>query len=77
MSKVTIHRFRLYDIKTDSFCTSLRWATKEAVDSVRGEIIDGTATEVDASVVGREIPGMTEREYRPNARTGFQREVLP
>jgi len=60
---VTIYRFRLYDINTDESRTSRRWATREAIERIHGEVLTDTATEVDASVVDTDIPGMTERGF--------------
>lgn len=75
VSKVTIYRFRKYDIGADEHQVSRRWGTREGIESVRGTVIEDTATEVDAAVVGAEIPGLTERDFRPNPRTGFQTRV--
>jgi hypothetical protein len=44
---------------------SSRWGTLEAIKSVRCEPIMSTATEVDASVVATDEPGLTERGYMP------------
>jgi hypothetical protein len=78
MSNVTIYRFEVYDIITDGLRPSRRWATKEAINSIQGsKMLEDTAVEVDASVVGGEIPGMTEIGYRPNAHSGFQTQVYP
>ncbi|HJW42619.1 MAG TPA: hypothetical protein VJ476_15495 [Rhizomicrobium sp.] len=75
MSRVTIYRFSLYDIQADGMHRSRRWATREAIDSVHGEVLEETATEVDAAVVNTGIQGMTERGFDPHRRTGFQRVV--
>lgn len=75
MSKVTIYQFRLYDIQNDGMQKSRRWATREAIESVHGEALEGTATEVDAALVNTDIQGMTERCFDPHKRTGFQRVV--
>lgn len=75
MSKVTIYRFKIYDIRNDEYHRSLRWAALEAIKSVGGVALRDTAAEVDSSVVGPHIPGMTERGFNPHARTGTQRQV--
>ncbi len=75
MATVTIYRFTLYDIASDGKQKSRRWATREAIERLHGEILEDTATEVEASVLKSDIPGMTERDFNPRARTGFQREV--
>jgi hypothetical protein len=75
VSKVTVYRFRKYDIGTDEHQVSRRWGTLEGIESVRGTVIEDTATEVDASAVGAEIPGLTSRNFQPNPRIGFQTQV--
>ena len=75
MSKTLIYRFRLYDIGNDENRISRRWGTLEAIARVHGEALMDSATEVDLSVVGAEIPGLTERNFDPHRRTGFQRTV--
>jgi hypothetical protein len=72
---VTVYRFTVYDITNDEQRTSRRWATREAIERVRGQVLEATATEVDPSVVGAEIAGMTERNFDPHKSTGFQRAV--
>jgi hypothetical protein len=66
-----VYRFRMYVIKDDEMLTSRRWATREAIERVRGEILESTETEVDSSVL--DSNGMTERDFDPHRRTGFQR----
>jgi hypothetical protein len=75
LNKVTIYRFRLYDITADEPHTSRRWATLEAIERIHGEVLEDTATEVDAAVVSSDIPGMTERSFNPHPRVGFQKIV--
>jgi hypothetical protein len=75
LSKVTIYRFRLYDITTDGNRESRRWATREAIERIGGEVLEDTATEVEASAVATDIDGMTVRGFDPHPRTGFQRIV--
>ena len=65
MSKVTIYQFKRFDIIRGESLVSRRWGTLEAIKSVRCEPIMSTATEVDASVVATDEPGMTERGYMP------------
>ena len=60
----TVYRFQTYDIINDVMKTSQRWATREAVERVCGEIV-GEGVEVDNSVLGREVDGMTERGFDP------------
>jgi hypothetical protein len=68
-----VYRFRMYVIKDDESLTSRRWATREAIKRIGGEVLEGTETEVDASVLDSD--GMTERDFDPHRRTGFQRQV--
>jgi len=75
VSTITIYRFRLYDVSTDESRTSRRWATREAIKGVGGEVLEDTAIEVDASVLGGEIEGMTARNFDPAPRVGFQTQV--
>jgi hypothetical protein len=59
-----VFRFRTWDIANDCFQESRRWATKEAIERVMGEIIsDGI--EVDDRFFGQEIDGMTIRGSDP------------
>jgi hypothetical protein len=63
MATVTVFRFTVYDVTTDENRLSRRMATCEAVNLARGHAIEDTAREVDASAVGREIAGMTDRDF--------------
>ncbi len=76
MNKVTIYQFRIYDAANDEMRKSRRWATREKIEWLRGEALENTATEVDASLVGSEIAGMTHRDFNPHKLSGFQRQVL-
>ncbi len=76
MSKVTIYQFTKYDISVDGNTKSRRWATREAIERVGGNVLEDTATEVDPSVLGKEIDGMSERNFDPHPRTAFQAQVI-
>jgi len=65
MAKVRIHRFRLYDINSDSYRISRRWATRDIIESLGGDLIEAPVAEVDASVVNSDIEGMTAPDYVP------------
>jgi hypothetical protein len=65
VSKVVIYRFRGFDIIRGESIVSPRWGTLEAIKAARGEAILRTATEVDASAVDTDEPGMTARGYEP------------
>lgn len=75
MAKVTVYRWKKYDISTDEKRVSRRWGTREAIERMGGEIIADTATEVDESVIQSDIEGLTVRNFNPNPRTDFQRQV--
>jgi hypothetical protein len=75
MGKITVYRFKKYDISNDENRQSRRWATREAIERIGGEVLEDTATEVDPSAVGTEIDGMTERNFDPHPRTGVQTQV--
>jgi hypothetical protein len=65
MTTVKIHRFRLYDINSDSYRMSRRWATRDIIERLGGEIVASPAVEVDAAVVASDIEGMTMPDYNP------------
>lgn len=65
MTTVRIHRFRLYDINSDSYRVSRRWATRDIIERLGGDIVPGQVAEVDAEVVASEIEGMTTLDYNP------------
>lgn len=61
--RVTVHRFTVYDIRTDESVTSTRMATAEAIERIRGVLVGGTAREIDAAGLDPAEPGMTPRDY--------------
>jgi hypothetical protein len=65
MTKVRIHRFRLYDINSDSYRISRRWATRDVIEALGGDLIEAPVVEVDVSVVNSDIEGMTVPDYVP------------
>jgi hypothetical protein len=75
VSKVTVYRFTKYDITSDGNIKSRRWTKCEAIERIGGDVLEDTATQVDESALGREIDGMTERNFDPHPRTGFQTQV--
>ena len=68
MSKVHIYCFTLYDITSDGIHQSRRWGTRDAIERIGGEVLVDSGTEVDASAVISDIPGLTVRDYIPHAR---------
>ncbi|HEY3917658.1 MAG TPA: hypothetical protein VGL83_07680 [Stellaceae bacterium] len=73
MATVKIHRFRLYDINSDAYHLSRRWATRDVIELLGGQIVASPAAEVDASVVGSDIDGMTIPGYDPFAAGVYQK----
>ena len=73
MGNVTVYRFSLYDIASDEQRTSRRWATREAIERIGGKVLESTATEVDVAALDENR--MTERDFNPHPRTGFQTQV--
>jgi len=63
MATVTVFQFTVYDVTTDENRLSRRMATREAVEWARGHVIEDSAREVDAAAVGREVAGMTDRDF--------------
>jgi len=57
---VTVHRYRVYDILSDDYCTSTRMATAEKIAKIGGEIIPGTAYTVDTNELD---DGWTGKNY--------------
>jgi hypothetical protein len=66
-----VYQFRMHDIANDENRKSRRWATREAIEWLRGQVLEETETDVDPSVL--DSNGMTERDYNPHALKGFQR----
>ena len=75
MAKVTVYRFKKYDIESDHEKKSRRWGTREAIEAIDGAVLEDTATEVDEAVLGREINGLSDIGYDPHATKGFQTEI--
>jgi hypothetical protein len=60
----TVFRFRMWDVTADGFTMSSRWATRERIEKMGGDVIGG-GIEVDDECIGGEIEGMTVREFDP------------
>jgi hypothetical protein len=75
LGKVTVHQFTKYDITTDTSRKSRRWATREAISRVRGEVLEEVATVIDEAALNRDEPGMTDMAFDPHAFSGLQRMV--
>ena len=50
-SMVTIYRFRKYDVTTDENKVRPLRATREAIENLKGEIIEESAEEIDSSLL--------------------------
>ncbi|WP_428484487.1 hypothetical protein [Rhodopila sp.] len=75
MGKVKVYRFRLYDITNDDYHLSRRWGTREGIKAVCGMVLEDTETDIDIGLVGGEVEGLTERDFNPHPRAGFQTKV--
>ena len=71
MVRVMIYRFTIYDVMRDEVVQSRRWGTREGIEAICGAMLEDTETEVDASVIGKEIDGLTTRAFDPNPRIGI------
>ena len=68
MPKVTVYRFRLYDIRSDQTIVSRRMGTSVAIERARGEPIDDSALEADVSELDPAEDGFTPIGWRPQPR---------
>ncbi len=74
MAKVTVHKVQLYDVSTDSTLVSRRMATPEGAKMMGGQIINGTAIEIDEAQLEFGFP-WTARGFNPPANTDFPTHV--
>jgi hypothetical protein len=65
MATVTVYRFRKYDIASDQKIVSRRMATRESINAIRGEVIEGTGVEIDDSRLDPMMDGMTPIDFLP------------
>jgi hypothetical protein len=76
MAQVTIFRFKSYNVMTDSMDSSRRWGTREAIEQIaKGVVIEESSRIVDETAVQSDIPGLTARDFNPDALVGFQTSV--
>lgn len=75
MTTVKVFRFEKYDITIDEWQTSRRWATEDAIEEVGGRAI-ASSVQVDQTVLGGEVKGMTNRDFNPRSSGGFQRTMM-
>lgn len=72
-NKVTVFRFAMYDIRSDTFEISKRWATETFIAEIGARRV-GPGVDAEPSEV--EDDGRTKPDFDPNPRTsGFQLEV--
>ena len=73
---VTVYKVRMYIIARDEMTISRRMATVQGAHMMGGDIVDGTAVEIEDSQLE---DGMqwTARGFDPHAATGFQQRVRP
>ena len=76
MRKITIYQFEVYNQQNDQMKKSRRWGTSESVEKIaHGKVLRNTAIEVDESAAASDIPGLTEKDFIPHKRQGFQTSV--
>lgn len=76
MNTVTIYRFKVYDSSNDELRESQRWGTLGAISKIPlAQPIEGTAIDVDASVIQSDVPGLTAKGFWPARSSGFQTAV--
>ncbi len=74
MEKVTIYKFEMYNIESDEWQESRRWAVSEKINEI-GARKKGNGVVVDTTVIQSNIQGFTERGFDPDAQTGFPKYV--
>jgi hypothetical protein len=63
-----VFRFQTWDVSNDCYKLSRRLATREAIARIGGEPL-GEGINIDASLLGTEIQGMTDRDFDPRPRS--------
>ena len=58
-----VSRFKLFDIMTDEFVVSSRYATEQAITQIGGQAIWGTEIEIDGGDLDEN--GMTAKKFNP------------
>jgi hypothetical protein len=65
---IKIYQFECYDITSDQFIRSRRWATKAAIAKIPGaRPLPDSGIEVEKDLVESDIEGMTEIGFNPTA----------
>jgi hypothetical protein len=62
----TVYRFDAYDIASDEFKKSTRWGAAQGIHNIGGRQKE-RGVQVSDDAVGREIDGLTERNFDPEA----------
>lgn len=60
MTFVTVYRFKIWNPEIGEFVVSLRMGTRAAIEAARGEIIQGSGTEVPVTDI--DAKGFTRRD---------------
>jgi hypothetical protein len=67
MAMVTVYRYTAWDQSVGGQVSAKRMGTREAIRSITGAIvIEASALEIDAALLGREEPGMTDWDFEPS-----------
>ena len=79
MATVKIYQFEVYDIHSDQTKRSRRWGTLDGIENtkVATRVLRETETEVDASVIGISVAGLTEIDFIPSGQPETKRTVDP
>jgi hypothetical protein len=76
MATVKVYRFKRYEIASDGYAESRRYATLNGIASVNAVPIEETMVEVEEDQIHSEIPGMMPTDWRPSSfGGGFQTHV--
>jgi hypothetical protein len=79
-NSVDVYQFTTYSGMTDSVQKSRRYGTKDAIERIaKGTVLFDTKCTVDRSIIeppNTDIPGLTQRDFHPDAHTGFQTRVV-
>jgi len=63
-------------MSNDEMRKSRRWATRDRIEWLHGQVLEETAVEVDSFLVGRDIEGMTARNFDPHKHVSISAEAL-
>jgi len=79
MPTVKIYQFEVYDIQTDLTKRSRRWGTLDGIENtkVATRVLRETETEVDASVIGISVAGLTEIDFIPSGQPETKQTMNP